>query len=63
MTARQMTIVRAPSTNNTPMLRIVNKTLRAMGFDIGTAVAVSYRPGVIVIKKVTKVTKDHGNNI
>jgi antitoxin component of MazEF toxin-antitoxin module len=54
-----MSVVRAPSTNEKAMIRIVNNLLTRAGFSIGTAIEVSYQPGIITIKKVNK---HHGRN-
>ena len=51
MTVRRMTVVRAPSTNGKPMIRIVNNLLAKAGFEIGTPVEVTYQRGIITIKK------------
>ncbi len=54
MTGKRMTVVRAPSTNDKAMIRIVNNLLPRAGFSIGTAIEVSYQPGIIIIKKIKK---------
>ncbi len=54
MIRRHMSVVRAPSTNNKAMLRIVNNLLPQAGFSIGTIVEVTYRSGLITIKKLNK---------
>jgi len=54
MTGKRMTVVRAPSTNGKAMIRIVNSLLPRAGFSIGTAIEVSYQPGIITIKKLKK---------
>ena len=54
MTGKRMTVVRAPSTNDKAMIRIVNNLLPRAGFSIGTAIEVSYEPGIITIKKLNK---------
>jgi hypothetical protein len=54
MIRRRMSVVRAPSTNNKAMIRIVNSLLPRSGFSIGTAIEVSYQPGIITIKKLKK---------
>ena len=54
MIRRRMSVVRAPSTNNKAMLRIVNNLLPQAGFSIGTTVEVTYQSGLIIIKKVNK---------
>jgi hypothetical protein len=52
MTLRRMTVVRAPSTNGKPMIRIVNNQLTKVGFEIGTPITVTYEWGIITIKKI-----------
>jgi hypothetical protein len=47
-----MTVVRAPSTNDKAMIRIVNNLLPQAGFSIGAVIEVQYQPGRIVIKKI-----------
>ena len=42
MITKNMTISRAPGTENTPMVKIANRTLDAMGFKIGSKVVVAY---------------------
>ena len=54
MTKRKMSVVRAPGTYNTPMIRIINNILGTEGFIIGTPIEVSYLPERITIKKVNK---------
>lgn len=54
MTRKRMTVVRAPSTNDKAMIRIVNNLLPRAGFSIGAAIEVSYEPGIIIIKKLNK---------
>ena len=53
MTVRKMLIVRAPGTDRNPMLRISNSFLLLAGFKVGTAIEVSYQPGLITIKKIS----------
>ena len=52
MIERRMTVVRAPSTNGKPMIRIVNNELTKAGFEIGTSITVAYERGIITIKKI-----------
>lgn len=59
MIRRRMSVVRAPSTNNKAMLRIVNNLLPQAGFSIGTTVEVTYQSGIITIKKVKKHHEHH----
>lgn len=59
MIKRQMSVVRAPSTNGKPMLRIVNNLLTKAGFEIGTPIEVTYRRGRISIKKLEKQNHEH----
>lgn len=56
MITKHMTISRAPGTENTPMVKIANHTLDAMGFGIGAAVVVAYEQerNVISISLRTK---------
>ena len=54
MIKRQMTVVRAPSTNGKPMIRIVNNLLTKAGFEIGTPIEVTYGRGFITIKKLNE---------
>ncbi len=54
MIRRRMSVVRAPSTNDKAMIRIVNNLLPRAGFSIGTAIEVSYQSGIITIKKLNK---------
>lgn len=49
---RAMVVVRAPSTNNKPMIRITNELVSTSGFDIGTAILVSYQRDIITITKL-----------
>jgi len=53
MTVRRMTVVRCPGTMDRPMIKIANSTLEDMGFEMGTAIEVSYvRRGEIIIRKL-----------
>lgn len=52
MTVRRMTVVRCPGTMDRPMIKIANSTLEYMGFEMGTAVEVSYQRGVITVRKL-----------
>jgi hypothetical protein len=47
-----MVVVRAPGTNNKPMIRITNELLTNAGFSIGTKIEVTYEKGIITIKKI-----------
>lgn len=51
---RKMSVVRQPSTNNKPMIRLSgNSFLTGAGFGvIGTAIEVSYYPDKIIINKL-----------
>ncbi len=42
MITKTMTISRAPGTERTPMVKIANSALDAMGFRIGSKVVVAY---------------------
>ena len=42
MITKTMTVSRAPGTENTPMVKIANRTLDSMGFRIGSKVVVEY---------------------
>ncbi len=50
---RAMVVVRAPSTNDKPMIRITNELIKTVGFDVGTAIRVSYQRDIITITKLT----------
>ncbi|OGI15745.1 MAG: hypothetical protein A2878_02980 [Candidatus Moranbacteria bacterium RIFCSPHIGHO2_01_FULL_54_31] len=52
MIVRRMTVVRAPSTNGKPMIRLINNLLTKAGFEIGTPIEVTYQRGIITIKKL-----------
>lgn len=54
---RKMTIIRAPGTNSTPCIRISNQHLHKAGFELGDHVSVTYKPEVIVIKKLREENK------
>src|SRR3989344_1459996 len=58
MTLRKMTVVRAPSTTNCPMVRIANRTLQLHGFVIGAALEVAYEQNIITLRIL-----DHENTI
>jgi hypothetical protein len=49
---RRMVIVRAPGTNNKPMIRISNNILAHAGFTIGTRIEITYERDIITIKKI-----------
>lgn len=51
-TTRKMSVVRAPGTNDMPMIRLVNNFLYEAGFTKGTLIEVSYHHGEINIKKL-----------
>lgn len=55
---RRMTVVRAPGTDETPMIKIANQLLKAAGFGIGTPVEVAYGPGIITVKII-----NHANHL
>ncbi len=50
MIERRMTVVRAPSTNGKPMIRLINNQLTKAGFEIGTPITVIYQRGIITIR-------------
>ena len=50
---RAMVVVRAPSTTDKPMIRIINELIKTVGFDVGTAILVSYQRDIITITKLT----------
>jgi len=50
MTVRRMAVVRAPSTNGKPMIRIVNNLLAKAGFEIGTPIEVVYQQNIITLR-------------
>jgi len=54
---RKMTIIRAPGTEATPCIRISNQHLHKAGFALGDQVSVTYKPEVIVIKKLRNENK------
>ncbi|HEY4498479.1 MAG TPA: hypothetical protein VJH94_00265 [Candidatus Paceibacterota bacterium] len=45
-----MAVVRAPSTNGKPMIRIVNNLLTKAGFEIGTPIEVVYQQNIITLR-------------
>ena len=49
---RSMVVVRAPGTSNKPMLRVSNRLLTNAGFNIGTAIEVTYERSIITIRKI-----------
>ena len=49
---RKMSIVRAPCTEASPMIRISNKFLSDAGFETGDKIDVSYQRGKIIINKI-----------
>lgn len=62
MITKCMTISRAPGTENTPMVKIANRTLDAMGFGIGASVVVAYEQERNVIS-ISLGTKHESNNV
>ena len=62
MITKHMTISRAPGTENTPMVKIANRTLDAMGFGIGAAVVVAYEQERNVIS-ISLRTKHESSNV
>jgi len=58
---RRMKVLRAPGTDNKPMIRISNNFLVNAGFSIGTKVEVSYCRGIIVITRINN--KNHEYNL
>ena len=51
MTARRrMTVVRTPGTDRTPMVKIANQLLSAMGFAIGVPIEVVYSQNLITLR-------------
>ncbi len=50
MTVRRMAVVRAPSTNGKPMIRIVNNLLTKAGFEIGAHFEVVYQQNIITLR-------------
>ena len=56
MTVRRMAVVRAPSTNGKPMIRIVNNLLTKAGFEIGTPFEVTYEQNIITLKIIDHAT-------
>jgi len=58
---RKMVVVRAPGSDDTPMIRITNKLLADVGFEIGTGIEVSYRKDKITIKKLDKNYERNSN--
>src|SRR3989344_6909094 len=49
---RRMTVVRAPGTYATPMIKISNRMLVAAGFGIGTPIEVRYDRNIITVKVI-----------
>ena len=54
MIARTMVIVRAPGSEDTPMVKIANRLLDTMGFSVGTHIEVIYQQGQIIIKLINE---------
>lgn len=52
MTLRNMVVVRSPSTDNRPEIRISNSFLLLSGFKVGTPIEVCYQQGRIIITKL-----------
>src|SRR3989338_3113863 len=57
MTLRKMVVVRAPSTNNCPMVRIANRMLKLHGFAIGVPIEVAYEQNVITLRIIENANK------
>lgn len=53
MTLRRMVVVRSPSTNNRPEIRISNSFLLLTGFKVGTPIEVCYQQDRIIITKLS----------
>lgn len=49
---RKMTVTRAPGTVSLPCIKISNQMLQKAGFDLGDLITVTYKPEVIVIKRI-----------
>ncbi|MBP6924260.1 MAG: hypothetical protein KBC62_03160 [Candidatus Pacebacteria bacterium] len=49
---RKMTVIRAPGTQDVPCIRISNQHLLKAGFQLGDLITVTYKPKVIVIKRI-----------
>ena|SRR3989344_6675583 len=49
---RRMTVVRAPGTYATPMIKISNRMLVTAGFGIGTPIEVRYDRNIITVKVI-----------
>lgn len=49
---RRMRVIRAPSTDREPMIRIKNKFLENFGFPLGAKIEVTYQLGTIIINKI-----------
>lgn len=52
MTLRHMVVVRSPSTDNRPEIRISNSFLLLAGFKIGTPIEVCYQQDRLIITKL-----------
>ena len=52
MTTKHITVTRAPGTDRTPMVKLANQLLAAMGFAIGAPIEVVYQRGVITLRIV-----------
>src|SRR3989344_2142308 len=59
MSVRRQTVVRNPGTLDCPMIKIANSTLEDMGFEMGTAIEVSYQQNLITIRNITQ--HEHNN--
>lgn len=62
MITKTMTISRAPGTENMPMVKIANRALDAMGFNIGSKVVVAYERERNVIS-ISLRTNHESNNV
>ena len=62
MTLRRMVVTRAPGSDDKPMVKIANRLLETMGFEIGAPIEVAYREGVITITKL-EINDRQGHNV
>lgn len=62
MITKHMTVTRAPGTERTPMVKIANSALDAMGFNIGSKVVVAYEQERNVIS-ISLKTNYESNNV
>lgn len=62
MTSRKMVVTYAPGgSKEKPMIRISNNFLKTVGFEIGTAIEVTYEENIITINKVKETNYEHSN--